>query len=372
MTEATRRVWSSVQMGFMFDETLANNLTYWRNAVMKQDIDCALIVDGTEGAGKSVFAMQVAAFLDVEQHIDLDKQVCYYPEQFKEAVMTLPKFKAIVWDEARRGGNRRRAMTQVNIEMMDLFAECRQHNLFLIVVLPSFYDLDFSLSVWRSRCLLHVWYKMDAERPDKPLERGFFRFFNEIGKRELYTNPYYRKRYEYPYLKNLSFDGRFLNHYVVNEEEYRKRKREAEEVYRRKDQEQSYGGAEELNEVWRWRVGRAYRMIVEQGLLLRGGAQVFAEGLSVDYTTLKNWVDFELLHKDGPPSLTRRREDDEGDREEGAGDAAGGETAGGGAPDALLPGTSNRHRARGRFEKDVDGRGVRPVFRRGFRSGKAE
>lgn len=222
----------SLSLGFSFDRTLANNLTLIRNAVLNQDWDTTILIDGVEGAGKSVFAQQIAYFLDVDHSIDIDTQICYYPEQFKKAVMTLKKGKAIIWDEARRGLNRRRSMGETNLDTTDLMAECRQHNLFLVIVMPSFYDMDLNVSVWRSRCLIHVWYNWNVENPDKPLVRGFFRFYCEAAKKELYVNPVLRRGYRYPMIPGKCFDGRFVNHYVVDEEAYRRRKLDAEAYFR--------------------------------------------------------------------------------------------------------------------------------------------
>ena len=44
----------SVMMGHSFDTTLGHNLTWWRNAVLEQDMDFACFVDGKEGSGKSL------------------------------------------------------------------------------------------------------------------------------------------------------------------------------------------------------------------------------------------------------------------------------------------------------------------------------
>lgn len=224
----------SKNLGFFFDARLAKNLTWWRNAVLNQDIDFAMIVDGAEGSGKSVMGMQIAYFLDIEHQIDLKTQVCYYPEQFKTAVLSLKPGKAIIWDEARRGLNRRRSGGDVNLDITDLLAECRQHNLFLIIIMPSFYDMDMNVAVWRTRCLVHTWYNWDKDKPITPLQRGFFRFYNEAGKKRLYTNIELRKQYAYPYIHNCSFDRQFKEHYVVDEKEYRKLKKEAELAYRNK------------------------------------------------------------------------------------------------------------------------------------------
>lgn len=225
----------SVMLGFSFNIKLGDNLDRWRNAVLNQDIDCVVLVDGKEGSGKSVHGLQIAYMLDIEHDIDIDKQVCYTPEEVKKAITTLKRGKAIVFDEARRGFNRRRSTENVNVELTDLFAECRQNNLFLVVVMPSFYDMDMNIAVWRSRVLVHVSYTWDLTNKEQPLVRGNARFYNEIGKKNMYCNKRYRMMYKYPYLKNECFDYTFPHHYVVDEALYRAKKRQAEAEYRVKD-----------------------------------------------------------------------------------------------------------------------------------------
>ena len=265
-----------MQLGFSFDTTTGKNLELWRNAVLKQDIDFCALVDGGEGFGKSVFGMQVACFLDIERSIDIETQICYTPEQFKNAVMTLKPGKSIVWDEARRGVNRRRHSDNVNLEITDLLAECRQHNLFLVVIMPSFYDMDMNVAVWRSRVLFHVYNDWDVSDRETPLRRGFFRFYNEEGKKQLYTNKLHRQSYRYPLIKGNSFDAKFPHHYVVDEAEYRKRKRASEEFYR--GQQKKAAG-----------VPQVIIALKEAQLFPKGAIDVVAKAMGVSSRTVSRW-----------------------------------------------------------------------------------
>ena len=226
----------SVEMGFSFDRWLGSNLEFWRNAVINQDIDCFILVDGKEGSGKSVHGLQVAHYLDIEHKIDLDTQVCFTPQEVKEAITVLPKFKAIVYDEAKRGLNRRRSTENTNIELTELFAECRQNNLFLVVIMPSYFDMDMVVAVWRSRVLIHVYYKWDTKNREKPLMRGYARFYNEDAKKYLYCNKAIRQLYKYPRHKD-SFDYAYPHHYVVDEAKYRAKKAQAVKDYASKPQD---------------------------------------------------------------------------------------------------------------------------------------
>lgn len=278
----------SVKLGFSFNIVLARNLLLLRNAVINQDFDAAIIVDGKEGSGKSVLAQQVALFLDIDNHIDLDTQICFTPLQFKTAVGSLKKGKAIIWDEARRGLNRRRFGNEVNLSITDMLAECRQHNLFLVIVMPSFYDMDLNVAIHRTRALIHVYYKMNTERKETPLERGFFRFYNEDGKNELYANKFYRQRYKYPHLPNHSFDASFVNHYTVDEMAYRERKRTAETDFRKAPDAPAVKQSTEPN--WRYVVGNLMLFLSKDpGWLKKGGVKAAAEFLGFGPNIFAQW-----------------------------------------------------------------------------------
>jgi hypothetical protein len=83
-------------------------------------------------------------------------------------------------------------------------------------VLPTFFDLDKYVALWRSRFLIHVYH-------DK-FKRGFFKFYSENGKKFLYVRG--KKFYDYK-CAVPNFSGRFTNLYTVDEEEYKKRKLES-------------------------------------------------------------------------------------------------------------------------------------------------
>jgi len=265
----------SVQLGFSFSKTLGRNLEPYRNATLNQDFDVAGIIDGKEGSGKSVFAQQVAAFLDKDHTLDVHKQICFTPEQFREAVTTLPPGKAIVWDEARSGLNRRRSTKEVNIEITDMLAECRQKNLFMVIVMPTFYDMDMNVAVWRTRFLLHVWYSWEEDpKHPEPLIRGFFRYYSEEGKKKLYTNKWSRQRYEYPFLQGDSFENTFPKFYVASEEEYKKRKREAMRAYK-------------TNQKDTWAIIHHLR---EKGILRDGYAKLIGDFIEVGESTVYRYL----------------------------------------------------------------------------------
>lgn len=245
----------SVEVGFRFPLRVGNNLYKYRHIILNQDDDFCIIVDGDEGAGKSHAALQIAYFLDIDKweyidaknpdtgeqlkkpvygpegrHLSMD-QVCFTKEQVFNAIRDLPPGKAIVFDEAARSTDRRKAMDDDNITFNQMMREARQFNKFIVIVHQSFYDMDMQMAVRRSTSLIN--FRKQFKKGEgavveyAPLKRGAARFYTKEGKKELYMNQHLRKSFRYPLIKNESFDVEFGYHWVVDEEEYKKKKAKA-------------------------------------------------------------------------------------------------------------------------------------------------
>lgn len=197
---------------YYMDGTHTNNLDLAKK-VIKKDWDMLFVYDGYEGSGKSVKAMQDAFYVDPTLTVD---RIVFNPDDFKDAVMKAERFQAIVFDEAYGGLNSRSAMGNVNKSIVQMLTVIRERNLFIFIVLPTFFDLDKYVALWRSRALIHV-YTGDE------FQRGYFKFYNVDRKKSLYVNG--KKWYNYAQIKP-NYMGRFTNFYVVDEQEYRTKKRE--------------------------------------------------------------------------------------------------------------------------------------------------
>jgi len=172
------------------------------------------VVDGAEGSGKSVMAQQAACCCDPSFNID---RIVFTPYSFRKVVIAAKQYQAIVYDEAYTGLSSRATMSLINRTLVSMLAEIRQKNLFVFVVMPTFFDLDKYVALWRSRALIHIY-------TGNNFQRGFFAFFNIDRKKILYVGG--KKFYSYGVTK-ANFIGRFTNHYVVDEKEYRKKKKES-------------------------------------------------------------------------------------------------------------------------------------------------
>ena len=183
--------------------------------VTKKDKDKVYVIDGTEGAGKSVLAMQLAKKLDHTFCLD---RVVMNAIDFTHAIAQAKRFQCIVFDEAYSGLSSRTALSEINHLLVSLMMEMRQKNLFVIIVLPTIFLLDKYVALWRARGLFHV-YEFKGNR-------GFWVYYNNKKKKVLYLLG--KKDYSYN-IKNAKskFKGRFLDAYVVDEAEYRKKKKKA-------------------------------------------------------------------------------------------------------------------------------------------------
>ncbi len=182
--------------------------------IIRKDWDIVFVYDGYEGSGKSVKAMQDCFYFDNSFNID---RICFDPREFTKAITNAKPYQAVLYDEAFTGLNARAAMSLINRTLVKMLAEIRQKRLFVGIVMPTFFDLDRYVALWRSRALIHVYM-------GKNFQRGFFMFFNMERKKQLYVLG--KKYYSY-YKPTSNFKGRFTNAYVVDEVEYRKRKKDS-------------------------------------------------------------------------------------------------------------------------------------------------
>ena len=184
--------------------------------VKKKDRDWVAVYDGEEGSGKSVLAMQHAKVLDPDFNID---NICFNADQFIDRLKTAPKHSCILLDEAYNAANSRSALTEVNRAMVSVATEMRQRNLFVLIVLPTFFDLDKYFAIWRCRTLFHVYFDK------KTGDRGRYVLFPKNSKKMLYLTG--KKFYNYSKPHSPYPACRFRHEYVINETDYRKKKADA-------------------------------------------------------------------------------------------------------------------------------------------------
>jgi len=207
----------SRSVDFLIDNIARNNLDEVRYRVLEKDFDFVTIIDGREGSGKSVLAQQFASYLDPNFSVE---NIVFTSEEFIKKIKDpkVTKGSCIVLDEAFNAINSRSSMSEVNRSMGAVATEMRQKNLFIIIVLPSYFDLDKQFAIHRASSLIHVYLKDNVER-------GQYLIFPRSQKLYLYLNG--KKTYNYSKPKSPYPPCRFTNHYTVDEEEYRLKKSHA-------------------------------------------------------------------------------------------------------------------------------------------------
>lgn len=200
---------------FYIDPILKQELDRIKIAVTKKDRDFVMVVDGEEGSGKSVLAMQIAKYLDHDFNIE---KLSFNAEQFIDKIKKVKSNSCIVLDEAYNASNARASLTEVNRSMVAVATEMRQRNLFVIFVLPTFFDLDKYFALWRCRALIHVYF-------NKKGDRGKYIIFPKTQKKLLYL--YGKKKYDYSKPHSPYPPCSFSNHYTLDEKEYRELKSQA-------------------------------------------------------------------------------------------------------------------------------------------------
>jgi len=190
-----------------------------RGTLEKKDKDYFLVVDGNEGSGKSTLALQIAKYVDHSFNLD---RVVFNAEDFRNAIYKAKKGQAIVFDEAFTGLSSRASLSGINRALVSLMMQMRQKNLFVIIVLPTFFLLDKYVAIWRAKALIHVY--------ESKGKRGYFKIYNSKLKKYLYLMG--KKTYSY-HLKKIRtrFKGRFYGVFALGDSKedakYRKKKEKA-------------------------------------------------------------------------------------------------------------------------------------------------
>jgi len=197
------------------DERVSSKILKWKKEMRSRDKDKFIVVDGREGSGKSSVALQWASAFD--DSFNLSK-VAFNAKQFDKIVKdpARKKGECIVLDEGYGAINSRATMSSVNRSMVQLGTEMRQLNLFVIIVLPSFFDLDRYFGLWRSDILLHVYIRKNGRR-------GRYCIYPFNKKKALYLKG--KKTYNYFAVRTKHKGFQFNKGYgVLDDVEYRSKK----------------------------------------------------------------------------------------------------------------------------------------------------
>jgi hypothetical protein len=208
------------EITYYIDDRLKKNLdTKIIPSLAKKDKDRIIAIDGAEGSGKSTLAMQIGKYVD--NSLDLSR-VVFSAEEFRDAVFKANKGQCIIYDEAFTGLSSRSSLSMINRALVSLMMQMRQKNLFVIIVLPTFFLLDKYVALFRTIVLIHVYESRGI--------RGYFKVYNRKSKKLLYLLG--KMTYTYNNKKvHTNFKGRFYGKFALGfdeeEELYRSKKSKA-------------------------------------------------------------------------------------------------------------------------------------------------
>lgn len=182
--------------------------------ILKKNWDCVILIDGPERSGKSTLGMTIATYLYPDFSI---KNIVRGLEDAAKRVDEAPNRSVLFIDEGSLVFNTKDAMTKAQKQLMKIMDVVGQKNMLFIIVLPSFFDLNKTIAVRRSKFLLHVYV-------DKNLNRGKFVYYGEKKKKFLYQMG--KKNFgDYSKIKG-NFIGNFTDFDALGEE-YQKVKAES-------------------------------------------------------------------------------------------------------------------------------------------------
>ncbi len=201
--------------GRYVNETLHQNIKLLAKNITKDMTYLGILTSSTleVGTGKSVFAQQIAevyleevrAIHGIDNHLTM-KNLVFRPRDIIERSFKVPRYSVIICDEWED----LHYLSELGKSLRQFFRKCRQLNLFILIIIPNFFQLPMSYAISRSVFLIDV--KFMGE-----FDRGYFSFYNFGKKKNLFVQG--RKAQNYDCVKP-NFTGRFVDGYVVDRKEY--------------------------------------------------------------------------------------------------------------------------------------------------------
>lgn len=121
---------------------------------IRNDDDLIIVITGDERKGKSTLAFLMASYMD--PGFDPADQMTFSGDDFSRVGSRLGKYRAVVLDEAIRGGFSRDAPTEANKKLAKFLTVCGERNLIGVICWPKLRWLDPILKEHRCKWNLHV------------------------------------------------------------------------------------------------------------------------------------------------------------------------------------------------------------------------
>jgi hypothetical protein len=209
---SSKKIWEAGE--YFIDPIMKEQLDGIKRRVFKKDRDVVIVVDGREGTGKSVLTSQLAKYCDPSYNLD---NVHFNFDTFVED-LTDNVGNVVHLDEGLHATDSRASMSMVNRTVRAVFSEMRQNRHFVFITLPSIFDMDKNIALWRTDALIHVYFDEDDNR-------GRYIIFPYNKKKQLILKG--KRFYNYNLVKSPFPALRFRDQWVFDSEEYSIKKRDA-------------------------------------------------------------------------------------------------------------------------------------------------
>jgi len=183
------------------DARFKSNLDIYLNNMEDND-DLVFVLDGPEGAGKSLRARQIGKYCADKLGTKFsDENIHFQLQEYLDFSLESPEYTVCVLDEARNVLNKKSSNSKINKKFTNYISECRKKRQVHILCIPAFHDLDKYIVLWRMKFVVHIIKSIEKDSSKwsgYALKRGTFKLFmNDDYLKDSYGYPYrYPKRYE--------------------------------------------------------------------------------------------------------------------------------------------------------------------------------
>ena len=201
------------------DDRMYRELKKMKDQVLIHNDMGVILIDGRPGSGKSTLAGQVAYFLtDGKFNVNYES---FNQKQTFDIMKKMKEGDCCIIDESFDVINKRTAQTSANMLTINMLQQMRSRKVFILILLPSFYDLDKNVSLWLASALLHCY------RSPEPLgRRGQYVAYNIDGIQRLWL--YGRQSYSYSLkIVQPNFRARFTKYFPIDIKKYEYKKRKS-------------------------------------------------------------------------------------------------------------------------------------------------
>ena len=231
--------------GFYMDGMLRDNIDIMAESIGNDMQFLGLCCASTYGVrtGKSTLLQQIATYftwkvnqLHGTKNTFSNKNIFFKSKKLIEAAQNAPPYSVLILDEG--DDLTEHAFSKILKDLKKFLRKCGQYNLFIMVILPDFFEMPRGIAISRSNFLIDVKFQ-------GKFERGYFDFYNFKAKKSLYQKG--KKMNDYD-VQAPNFKGRFVKLYTVDEEEYRRIKEEdAEQDAADEDEKKLHKQTEQRN-----------------------------------------------------------------------------------------------------------------------------